>query len=552
MKGTRMSFFSKLTQITIVALLSVGLYGGYKFYINHQQLQIDSKLLQTNFDEAIQKQAAINTQLLTGSTDNAGTNGNGHGSWLAIQKKTSDTVIQVFSNISEFNIFEPYKSPKQSESRGSGFFINEDGHIITNYHVVAQASNVEIQVPSLGLERFDATIVGVSPERDIALLKLTPEAAATIKERLTKIPFLELGDSDLVLRSQEVLALGYPLGQSKLKSTMGIVSGRERLGFFGYIQITAPLNPGNSGGPALNTAGEVIGINSSGFMDAQNVGYIIPINEVKSALDDLYTVPLLRKPTLGCVFAVATQELVNYLGNPAEGGWHVAKVFDNTLLKSVGIEENDMLYEINGHKLDMYGEVNVSWSEDKVSLLELLNRFKIGDTLNFLIYRKGVRKDFSFKLEHKFLPPLRTIYYEFEKDFTDYEAIGGMVVMQFTLNHVANLVQRMPEMVKYGRIEYQQEPAVLITHVFPNSQASKARVIHTGEIIDTINGVKIKTLAEFRDAVKKSAQSKYLTIKTHDNMYAALSVEKILNDEQKLANLYFYKPSTLLQELAKE
>ncbi len=92
------------------------------------------------------------------------------------------------------------------------------------------------------MEKFEADVVGVSPERDIALLRLHDESRSRMTKKLTGIPYLTLGDSDKILRSQEVLALGYPLSMSRLKSTLGIVSGRERVGYFGYIQITAPLN----------------------------------------------------------------------------------------------------------------------------------------------------------------------------------------------------------------------------------------------------------------------------------------------------------------------
>lgn len=469
--------------------------------------------------------------------------------WLRIQKQVTDTVVQVFANVLEQNLLEPYKTPKQGEGTGSGFFINNKGDFITNYHVVAQASNIEIQIPSFGMERFDVEITGVCPDRDIALLHLSKQAQEKIGKRMKTIPFLELGDSDQILRSQEVLALGYPLGQSKLKSTLGIVSGRERLGYFGYIQITAPLNHGSSGGPALNPQGQVVGINSRGIIEAQNVGYIIPINEVKSALDDLYAVKLLRKPTLGCIFTMATPEMVKYLNNPPEGGWYVAKVFDNTLLKSVGIQAEDMLYEVNGYKIDMYGELNVPWSEDKASMFELLNRHKVGDTLNFVIYRKGIRKEFTFKLEHKFLPAIRTIYPEFETEFMDYEVLGGMVVMPLTLNHVGMFLSRIPELVKYGQAEYQQDPSLIVTHVLPNSQAYKARVIRAGELIDKINDIKVRTMKDLREAVKLSKKTGYITLCTTNNLYAVLPVDKILEDEQKLSSLYFYKPSSLLDYL---
>ncbi|MBM3893795.1 PDZ domain-containing protein [Candidatus Dependentiae bacterium] len=466
--------------------------------------------------------------------------------WLDVQKKVKDTVVQVFAHVSEFNLLEPYKTPEQREGAGSGFFVNDQGDIISNYHVVAQASSVEIQIPSFGLERFDVEIIGVAPERDIALLRVTAEAREKIKAKITKIPFLNLGDSDNILRSQEVLAIGYPLGQSRLKSTLGIVSGRERLGNAGFIQITAPLNPGNSGGPALNTAGEVVGINSAGVPGAQNVGYIIPINEVKSALKDLPSVKLLRKPTLGCLFTAATPEMVQYLKNPGDGGWYIAKVFKGTLFESVGIKEDDMLYEVNGHRIDMYGDLDVPWSEDKASLFEFLNRLNVGDPLTFTIYRKGERKEFHLKFEPKFLPPIRMIYPEFEAEAIDYEVIGGMVIMPLTINHVLMLKNAAPDLVRFGKIEQQHEPALIVTNILPNSQAFKARILSPGEIIEQVNGVKVKTLTDFRNAVKESTKSRYITLRTDDNFYAVLSVDKIVREEEMLASRYFFKKSPLI------
>lgn len=469
--------------------------------------------------------------------------------WLDIQKQVKDTVVQVFAHVTEFNWIEPYKSPDQGEGTGSGFFINLKGDLITNYHVIAQASSVEIQIPSFGLERFDVQIVGVCPDRDIALLALTKESREKILQKSPKISFLALGDSDKILRSQEVLALGYPLGQSRLKSTLGIVSGRERLGSSGFIQITAPLNPGNSGGPALDTDGNVIGINSRGIMEAQNVGYIIPINEVKSALKDLPKTNLLRKPTLGCIFTAATPEMVKYLGNPETGGWYIAKVFSGTLLESVGIKEGDMLYEINGYPVDMYGDLDVPWSEDKASLFEFLNRLTVGDTITMGIYRKGQRKTFSFKFEHKYLPPIRMIYPEFEKAAIDYEVIGGLVVMQLSLNHVSMFASRIPDLVRFGRVEQQHEPALMITNILPNSQAFRARVLRPGEIIEEVNGTKVKTLDDFRKAFVSSKKSRYVTLRTDDNFYAVLSIDKMIKEEDLLAARYFYSKSPLMKQL---
>lgn len=466
--------------------------------------------------------------------------------WLDVQNKTKDAVVQVFTQVSRFNWLEPYKTPDQYISAGSGFFINDKGYLLTNFHIVDQASSVKIQIPSFGREQFDVDIIGVCPDRDVALLKLTDESFKEIVENLDKINYLEFGNSDVVVRTQEILALGYPLGDERLKSTLGIVSGRERAGF---IQITAPLNPGSSGGPALDFAGKVVGINFAGVVEAQNVGFVIPINEIKSTVNDLYKVKLLRKPALGCIFTVATQDMIKYLKNPPGGGFFIPRIFKNMLLENIGIQEDDMLYQVNGYNLDLYGELSVPWSDDKISLLDFLNRFTVGDNIHFVIYRHGKRKDFKFKLENKFLPSIRKIYPEFEHKEVDYEVIGGMVVMPLTLNHAAFLSSRIPTMIKYLNPELQQENAVLITHVLPNSQAQKSRVLTIGAVLSEVNDIKIKTLDDFRNAVRKSKKGGFLTVKTQDKMFAAFSVDNILKEEDNLVAKYFYRKSKLLDEI---
>ena len=280
--------------------------------------------------------------------------------WRPIQERVVDTVVQIFSQVAEVDLLQPYKTPTQGTASGSGFFINGDGDLITNAHVLDQASAVWIQIPSLGKRILDVEVVGVSPERDIALLRLTPESKEIIVKELEKIPFLAFGDSDVVRRSDEVMALGYPLGQQSLKSTTGVVSGHENR----WMQTSAPLNPGNSGGPLLNSQGFVVGVNSAGIREAQNVGYAIPGNEVQTILPDLYKVKLLREPFLGIVFNNATDALTNYLGNPAPGGAYVVEVVKGSTLDKAGIQRGDMIYKINNHNLDIFGEMRVPWSED--------------------------------------------------------------------------------------------------------------------------------------------------------------------------------------------
>jgi serine protease Do len=470
--------------------------------------------------------------------------------WRAVQKKVKDTVVQVFVYTAQYNWFEPYKSPSQGRTRGSGFFIDDDGHIVSNYHVVNDAVNIKIQIPSLGKERFDVKIVGVGPERDIALLKLTDDSYEKIKKQLGQIPFLKFGNSDKVVRTQEILSLGYPLGQEKLKSTQGIVSGRERLGRESYIQITAALNPGNSGGPSLNRDGRVIGINTSAITRAQNVGYIIPINDVQSVLKQLFKEKLARRPFLGVELNYANDAMVEYLGNPEPGGVYVSRVFDNTVFDKFGIEEGDMLYQINGHTLDRFGETSVSWSEDKVSLIDLVNRFEVGQDLRVVIYRNGKRKEFNGILTLNDPLPIRRIYPMFEE--VDYEIIGGMIVMELRLNHILPLMAKRKDFIKYIRYENQSDSKLLVTHVFPNSTTHLSRVVGAGDIITHVNGKEVTTLDEFRDAARTSIGKQFVSFKTEEYEFMVLSIKDIIDEEGQIAALYFFKPSSLVGELRKD
>jgi len=164
--------------------------------------------------------------------------------WRPVQEKVKDTVVQVFSQIVEFDYLQPYRVPSQGQASGTGFFINDQGDLLTNAHVVDQAKAVWIQIPTLGKRILDVTVIGVSPERDIALLRVKSADLAVIKSVLGSVPYLPLGDSDGVHRSDEVMAIGYPLGQQSLKSTTGVISGREH----NYIQMSAPINPARSRG----------------------------------------------------------------------------------------------------------------------------------------------------------------------------------------------------------------------------------------------------------------------------------------------------------------
>jgi S1-C subfamily serine protease len=371
---------------------------------------------------------------------------------------------------------------------------------------------------------------------------LTDEGREIIKKELGEISYLRLGNSDLVRRADEVMALGYPLSMQSLKSTTGVISGREG----GLIQISAAINPGNSGGPLLNLNGEVIGVNSSKAIGAavDNVGYMIPINDFRVALPDLRNVKLLRKPFLGILFNNGTEALTEYLGNPQPGGCYVAEVIKNSTLYKAGIETGDMVYEINGHKIDVYGEMNVVWSEDKISLIDYVSRLSIGQDINLVVYRKGERKEINVKFTEAELPSVRQIYPWLED--IDYEVFAGMVVMQLSANHIRRLVKQAPGLMYYAEMKNQADPVLIVTHVFPTSQLYRTRTLIAGATLNEVNGVPVSTLEELR-AAYKTGDGKALTIRAtdrytqaSDNILVVLPYEKVLQEESMLARTYCY------------
>lgn len=534
------SYGSGSRRSTVLVLLLCGLTAYMWRSLNQQQTVFNQRLnlLQSQAIDINTHIAAtpVHTEKVVVKSD----------AWRTIQETVQDTVVQVFAQIAETDILQPYKTPQQYASCGSGFFINDNGDLITNAHVVNQAVAVWIQVPSLGKRIIDVDVISVS-ERDLALLRVRPDDLAFMKKQLGKIPYLNLGNSDVIRRADEVLALGYPLGQQSLKSTTGVISGHEQ----GMIQMSAPINPGSSGGPLLNTKGEVVGINTSGVTEAQNVGYIIPVNDLKIVLPDMYKHKLLRKPFLGVFFNNATESLTEFLGNPQPGGCYVVEVVKNSTLSKAGVQRGDMIYEINGYRLDMYGEMNVPWREDKLSIIDYVSRLSVGQDINLVVYRKGKRMDFTVAFSQNELPAIRKLYPGYED--VSYEVFAGMVVAPLTLNHIHALMSVAPGLAKYADMHV-QEPTLVITHIFPNSQLYRTRTITAGSTLNEVNGMPVRTLEDFRTALKK--ESKFLTIKASDNVmratehvFVALPYDHVLAEEPRLARDYKYPHSGFVKDL---
>lgn len=451
---------------------------------------------------------------------------------------TEEAVVQVYAQIVEFNWLEPYATTIGYEQKGSGFFIDERGFIVTNAHVVSEAKSIWIQMPPFGQQIFFADLVGFCPERDLALLSLKDEDCAFIKSHLGYMPFLPLGDSDQVQRTDNVIILGFPLGQNRIKSSTGVVSGWESGIGRSWIQVTAPINPGNSGGPLINESGHVIGIAVSVMLSAQNVGYVIPINEFKMILSSLYESGLVRRANLGMAFNNGSDALAHLLHNPIPAGTYIHYVYKNSLAESVGIHEGDMLYECNGYTVDAYADVLAPWSKDKTTLHDLMARMPIGQPVTMTLYRSGKVKEVTFIFEQKELSPIRTMYPDYEE--IDYEVIAGMVVMQLSLNHIDYLIETAPLLVEYTRLERQSEPALILTQLLPGSSMQCTRALNPGDIITHVNKAPVATLDQFRQALSLSHSTGILSVTTSQHVVAACMLKDVVAAEGWLADYFGY------------
>jgi serine protease Do len=243
-------------------------------------------------------------------------------------------------------------APRRSEGQGSGFIIDADGYVATNHHVVEGADEITVTLPS-GVE-LEARVVGLDPQTDLALLKIDPSAA----DHELMLAAVEFGDSDRMRVGDWVLAIGNPFGLGG-SATAGIVSARGRDIAAGpyddYLQIDAPINSGNSGGPVFNAAGQVIGINTAIFSPNGGnigIGFAIPANQARHVLDDLRTEGSVTRAWLGVQIQPLDSSLAAALGASDSGGALVSDVVTASPAERAGLQAGDVLTSIDGRAID--------------------------------------------------------------------------------------------------------------------------------------------------------------------------------------------------------
>lgn len=467
--------------------------------------------------------------------------------WNKIEAGVQNAVVQVCTQSREFNWREPYAPGAQLETRASGFFIDDEGHLLTVVHAVENARLVWIQMPCFGAKLLFADVVGICPDRDVALLKLRKESIAFIQQHLGAIPHLMLGNSDAVNHTDKILVLGYPFGQMNIKSSTGVISGRESSMGKTFFQITAPINPGNSGGPLFNTQGAVVGMTIANIAAAQNVGYAVPINEISMVMDLLHKQQIVHTGTLGLRFNACDDAQALFLGNPTPAGLYINTVFENSVSHKAGVQSGDMLYMINGFRIDGHGSTIVPWTADRVAVHDLVARLTEGQRVPLTLFRNGKKMEIEIVFT---LKPAHAVHWRYPSyESIDYETIGGMVIMQLADNHIREFFSESPELCEYLKAENKATPKLIISHVIPGSYAYQNGSIRRGQVISHINGQPVQELVQLRKSAVQSLKDGFFTIKTTDNMFVVLSFDYLLSDEQRLARDFNYRVSPFIQSL---
>ena len=380
----------------------------------------------------------------------------------------------------------PQAEPQPQTSGGSGFIISSDGFIVTNYHVIKDAS--EITVILNDERQFKAEIKGTDPRTDLALLK--------IEEK--NLPFLTFGDSDKLRVGEWVAATGNPFGL-EATLTVGVVSakGRQDLGVATYedfIQTDAAINPGNSGGPLLNLKAEVVGVNTAIFTRSggyMGIGLSIPSKMAESVIDQLKNTGSVQRAYLGVMLQPIDKEMADALGLEKQEGILIAEVLKDSPAFKAGIQNGDIILMYNSTPVK-----NNSKFRNEIALLPP------GTKIDLKILRNGKTQNISVILGNQ---------KESEKVSTEtLEKIGI---------EIENLTPDLAAKLGYSA----DTGGIVITKVKPNSAAALAGIrpyhIITGVVIGQNNQKKITNTSDLESALKDIGDKKHIILIIRDQNF---------------------------------
>jgi len=376
----------------------------------------------------------------------------------------------------------PSQPSRKGQGFGSGFIISPDGYVITNAHVVNNAT--EITVGLQDQREYDATLVGSDVTTDIALLKLSAQ----------ELPTVNIGDSDTLKTGQWVLAIGSPFGFEHT-ATQGIVSALARTlpddTYVPFIQTDVAVNPGNSGGPLFNTDGEVIGVNSQIFSRSggyQGLSFAIPINVAMTVADQLKLQGYATRGWLGVQIQSLTQDLAEAYELDRPRGAFVAAVVNNSPAKKAGLQVEDIILKFN--------DKSVRHAD---ALPPLVGAVAPGSTVDVIVLRDGKETRLSVTIE------------ALEQDNQVAQASNNAPVPK---DEAARLGVAVSNLSDEELASLNLEFGVVVNAVEPNSAAAEAGV-RKGDVIASLNRKPIDSVSKLGVVLKSVAAGRALPLRVY-------------------------------------
>lgn len=361
----------------------------------------------------------------------------------------------------------------KKKSLGSGFLIHRDGYIITNHHVIENATEIIVSFTDKEKEEYEAQVIGSDKNIDLALIKIKPKSDVTVAP---------LGDSDSLEIGEWVVAIGNPYGLGGTV-TAGIVSQKGRIigagPYDNFIQTDASINPGNSGGPLFNLKGEVIGINTAIIVGGQGLGFAVPINMVKDILMQLKDSGKVTRGWIGVTIQEVTPEIAGFFGLKEPTGALISSVIPGDPAEKAGLKAEDIIIKI--------GDKTIKKMSD---LPKSVARLKPGTKTKFLILRDGKEKTITVAIGTK--PDDGSVAKHGKKlDDDDKDAITKKIGIK-----VQDITNQLKEKFRLDSTD-----GVLIYGVERGSPAFDAQ-LSKGDIIIELNRNTVLSISDFTKILK--------------------------------------------------
>ncbi|MFT5316569.1 MAG: serine protease Do [Candidatus Krumholzibacteriia bacterium] len=360
---------------------------------------------------------------------------------------------------------------RMEHSLGSGIVISADGYILTNNHVVENATKVHVTFA--GEREYEAEVIGTDPPTDVALIKIDAQ----------DLPFIQLSDSDALRIGDQVMAIGNPFGVGQTV-TLGIVSAKGRsIGLMDYsdlIQTDAAINPGNSGGALVDMNGHLVGMNAailSRSGGSQGIGFAIPTNMAMRVVESLRTVGHVQRAYLGVFPQQVDQSMADYYGMDSPKGVLITSVNDDTPADRAGLRQGDIILSVGEKAIK-----NPSMLRNVISLSE------VGEEVTLAVVRDGKERDVLVMLEE--LPDTGTAAPTTPNSPDEDESLNGVTVRELTpaMRSAANLPDDME--------------GLLVVGVATSSRAAREGLAE-GDVIQEVGRKAVTSLGDFKSALNE-------------------------------------------------